>query len=339
MNKGILSVMSAGMAMLILILDTKTALCGAAEGMELCIRTVIPTLFPFIFLSIILTGSISGHRIPLLKPVCRFLNIPQGTETLWIIGLLGGYPVGAQCTAQAVRNGDISRETGRRMLAFCSNAGPAFLFGIGSKLFSQMWKCWALWAIHIASSLIIGHVIPAKQEQHEAPFTHSKQQAPQTMQQALRVMATICGWVMLFRILLLFCRRWFLWRLPLWGQCLFAGLLELTNGCCGLAEIGNEDLRFVLCALFLGFGGLCVTMQTYSVCEGTDPSRYLPGKIGQAVISTLLALAVISQEMAWSLCCLFAFLLPPFHIYRRNRKNKIAFFPSMMYNGRKINRR
>ena len=41
----------AAIVMLILILDGRCALYGAAEGLELCIRTVIPSLFPFFFFS------------------------------------------------------------------------------------------------------------------------------------------------------------------------------------------------------------------------------------------------------------------------------------------------
>ena len=47
---------AAGAAMLMLILDGRTALTGAAEGIDLCIRTVIPALFPFFVLSPLLMG-------------------------------------------------------------------------------------------------------------------------------------------------------------------------------------------------------------------------------------------------------------------------------------------
>ena len=44
---------SAGM--LVLILDGKAALLGAQAGVELCLNTVIPSLFPFFVLSVLLT--------------------------------------------------------------------------------------------------------------------------------------------------------------------------------------------------------------------------------------------------------------------------------------------
>ena len=48
------------MGILVLILDGKTALAGAMAGMELCMKTVIPSLFPFLFLCSLLTNSLWG---------------------------------------------------------------------------------------------------------------------------------------------------------------------------------------------------------------------------------------------------------------------------------------
>ena len=43
--------LAAAAGILVLILDSRTALAGAAQGLSLCLKTVIPSLFPFIFLS------------------------------------------------------------------------------------------------------------------------------------------------------------------------------------------------------------------------------------------------------------------------------------------------
>lgn len=307
----------AGIAFLVLILDAKTALSGAAEGIRLCLQTVIPSLFPFLFISIMLTSTLTGHSIPILRPLCRLLRIPEGAESILLIGLLGGYPVGAQCVAEATRNGTISRENGCRLLTFCSNAGPAFIFGIGSNLFQDSWMCWALWGIHIISALLVGLLTPGFQEPATTTSTSSNCNMTKALQRALRVMATICGWVVIFRVLITFCEHWFLWLLPVWIQCLICGMLELTNGCCMLAQIGDMQTRFILCSVFLSFGGLCVTMQTYSVTEGIDASLYLPGKIKQAVVSALMAGALFSWEIA--LACVIVVVLTII-TYRLSRK-------------------
>ena len=80
----------AAFAMLMMILDSKTGIYGAAEGLRFCIQVLIPSLFPFIFLSIILTGSLTGRKISVLRPLASLCGIPKGAEILFLTGILGG---------------------------------------------------------------------------------------------------------------------------------------------------------------------------------------------------------------------------------------------------------
>ena len=89
-SRRILPGVVAALGILILILDSKTALRGAAESIDLCVRTVIPSLFPFFLLSGILVKSLMGNKFPLLRPIGRLLGIPEGAESLLISGFLGG---------------------------------------------------------------------------------------------------------------------------------------------------------------------------------------------------------------------------------------------------------
>ncbi len=283
------STIFGAVGMLILILDTKTALLGAKEGIELCLGTLIPSLFPFFIMSMLLTGSVLGQRLKVLAPLERLLRIPRGAGVLVAIGMLGGYPVGAANIAQAVRAGNLSHRDGRRMLAFCSNAGPAFIFGIGSRIFGNVWVCWLLWGIHIISALIVGILTPGKGERPLPMTKGSPLPLTLALKKSVEVMALVCGWVVLMRIALAFLERWFLWLLPKVGQVFIYGIFEIANGCCALPELGNLGLQFLLCSMFLGLGGLCVALQTISVTEGVDRRLYLPGKLTQGAISFLLA--------------------------------------------------
>lgn len=289
---------AAACGMLILILDTQTAVRGATDGIALCIQTVIPSLLPFFVLSILLTSGIMGQPIALLRPVCKLCGIPAGAESLLAVGFLGGYPVGAQCISLACRNGQLNPEQGRRMLAFCNNAGPAFLFGMGMGLFPGRWMCWAIWMIHIFSALAVGAVLPGKSTEAVSPPHTTSGGIAQALQQALRVLASVCGWVVLFRVVLAFAERWFLWMLPQPLQIALYGMTELANGCCTLKDVSCVGLRFVMFCGFLGIGGLCVAMQTHSVCGGIpDIGLYFPGKLAQCGISLLFA--DILQRMAF----------------------------------------
>lgn len=284
----------AAIGMGFLIIDAKIALQGAAEGIELCIRTVVPSLFPFFVLSIFLTSSMAGQRILWLLPLVRLCGIPEGAESLLLVGLVGGYPVGAQSVAQAYHMGQLRKEDAERMLGFCNNAGPAFLFGMAASLFQTSATAWLLWIIHILAALMVAVLLPGSSGASTALPPSKRITLPQAMERAVRIIANVCGWVVLFRILIAFLQRWCLWLLPQTAQIGCIGILELTNSFCELSHLNGEGLRFLLSACFLGFGGLCVAMQTMSVTTGLNSKTYFLGKAMQTIISFLLA-AVIQR--------------------------------------------
>lgn len=281
----------------LLILDSKTALAGAQQGVALCIQTVIPSLFPFFLFSILLTSSLMGRQIPFLRPLRRWCRIPEGAQSILIAGFLGGYPVGAQCISQALDTGQLSPNDAKRLLGFCNNCGPAFLFGMAASLFEAWYAPWILWGIHIVSALCVGAIIPGR-PQKCTTLGKSVISPVLALTQSVRIMAGVCGWVVLFRVLIAFLNRWVLWYPAIEYQVTISGLLELSNGCVTLHELSDWKLRFILCAGFLGFGGLCVTMQTLSVASSKlDKRLYFPGKVLHGCIS--LCLACIIQMDRW----------------------------------------
>ncbi len=283
----------AGSFLLILILDGKTALAGGQAGMELCIRTVIPSLFPFFLLSIVLTNVLSQSRMGLVRPAARLCGMPCGSESILLCAILGGYPVGAQAVARAYASGQLERQDANRLLSFCSNAGPAFLFGMVARFFPNPWAPALLWAIHVYSALLVGMVISGPAPEKTITASSRPMTLSDAMSAAIRAMAAVCGWILLFRILIAFLQRWLLWLLPAEVQVTVIGLLELSNGCCVLDGVEALPLRFVLCSGILSFGGLCVFMQTQSLAQGLSMKAYLKGKLLQTAFSLLLSAAAM----------------------------------------------
>lgn len=281
--------------MMILILDSKTVLNGASQAIELCVKTIIPSLFPFFILSILLTNSLSSAQIPFLRPLSKLFQIPAGADSLLICSFLGGYPVGAQCISTLYKKGAISKADANRLLAFCSNAGPAFIFGMVSFLFPERWIPWLLWFIHVISAFLVSGFFPGDHEicspTEERAFSFSD-----AMWSALKAMGQVCGWVILFRIIITFLSRWILWIFPTHVQVMITGLLELTNGCVELRAIGDVSLRFIICSAMLALGGLCVAMQTASVTAGLNLRTYFLGKLLQTIFSILLSFFIIHQH-------------------------------------------
>ena len=315
----ILTGLGASLGMLILILDGKTALNGARMGIELCLRTVIPSLFPFFVLSIVLTGALLGQEIKVLRPLGQFYSLPKGAEALLIPAILGGYPAGAQSISQSYQAGLLDRQEAERLLMFCSNAGPAFLFGMLGPMFPKGWMVWLLWGIHILSALLVSRLTPGSDKQASirpgSPVSLSS-----ALWSAMKILGQVCGWVVLFRVVLAFLERWVLWLFPKEFAIFLSGLLELSNGCCALIQVESIPLRFLFASIFLGWGGFCVAMQTASVTVGLSLLPYLTGKVAQTLFSLLLCLGVFWHPVAF-LPCIFPFFLKK---RRNNSRNPAA---------------
>ena len=273
-------------AILIVILDSKTAVTSAADGIRMCTQQVIPAIFPILVLSIWLTNAMENTDFSVFWPLGRLLRIPHHAISLLIPAFFGGYPVGAQCTAEQWRHGRLSKDTAEKMLSFCNNAGPSFIFGFLPLVLSNSYRIWQIWLIHIGSAVLAGTILCNAQEQ--ASHRVTVKNAP-VMGTAVRAMALICGWVMIFRVFVGFLERWFLWRLPTLLSVILIGGLEVTNGCIHLQNIPDEALRAVLCAGMLSFGGLCVHMQTMTILQGLSVKKYWEGKLLQTLCSLLMA--------------------------------------------------
>ena len=325
-------------ALSILILDAPTAIKGAQDGISLCINVIVPSLFPFFVISVVLNSILAGTQWNFLHPIGKLCGIPVGGESLLMLGLLGGYPVGAQCINDAYHSKIINKNTAQRMLGFCNNAGPAFIFGMLGSVFSTKVAPWCVWGTHILSAVIVGLILPFKENNSCAIGGMQVRSLSSAIEIAIKNLGKVCGWVILFRVFIVFCQRWFMWLLPTAWQCVIAGILELSNGCLGLASIPNEGLRYILATAFINFGGLCVAMQTKSVTEHIGTGMYFPGKLLQTCISIILAWITQSLvfppenriSVPWWIC--FLLIIPCIYPYLQKAKKVVAIPRFMVYN-------
>ena len=300
----------------VLIFDGKTAIAGIREGLAVCIQTLIPALFPFLFLSGLLTDSLRSIQWTPVAKLGRMCKIPDSLSSVLPIGWLGGYPMGAGCAAKLVRDGSASVRDATRIAVICNNAGPAFLFGILGSFFSQRSTVFVLWFLHLLSGILAGLRIPGDGDQVAQKPVPSDFSFVTVLNRSLHAMGSICGCVMLFRMLLEFFNRWILWLLPDAFRILTAGFLELSNGCLLLDQIPQEHYRFILASILLSFGGTCVWMQTAAVFPGIRMKLYIKGKLLQTYFSLVLssALAALScHEFLKAFICI-GFLAIPYGI-------------------------
>ena len=329
----------AAIGMITLILDSRTALVGAAAGIEICVNALVPSLFPFFILSILLTSSLSGQPIPFLRPLAWLCRIPAGSESIMAIGFLGGYPVGAQNVVFAWEQGVLHDQDAQRMAVLCNNAGPAFIFGFLSRAFEDPRCPWLLWLIHISSAVLAAVLLPGGSMQEDIRLAPKPISLSAALDRSIHIMARVCGWVVLFRIILEFLQKWFFWRLPAAVQIVLAGTLELSNGCVQLGGLPGDGSKLLVSSVLLGFGGFCVFLQTHSIAKGLSLRLYLPGKLLHGSISFLLAnllppLLLREEALRLSPLCLLitAILIFLLAVVLRKAEKPVAISPTLLYN-------
>lgn len=292
-----------GVLALLLLTCGNTAAQGVRDGISLCLTSVIPALFPFFVAAQLLTSlgaaEVLGRAAgPLFR---RLFGIDGAGAAAFLLGLIGGYPVGAKAAGSLVRQGFLSPEDGARLLTFCNNAGPAFILGIvGNGVFHSSRAGVWLYLLHAASATAVGLLLcraggttkpPAVPRTAPAvpvkkPPTSLAAAFIEAVQSGVRAMAGVCGFVIFFLVLLRLAEGT-LGSLPP----LAAGLLELTNG---ILRLTPDRRGFITAAGLLGWGGLSVHGQTAAVLSGSGVSlrRYLPAKALQGALSAVLAAAV-----------------------------------------------
>ena len=276
-----------------LILDTDTAKEGVRSGMQVCMQSAVPSLLPFLMITKYLSGNLYGMHIPLLAGIGTLCGIPKGLESILGVSLVGGYPVGAQIIADAWGKHYIDRKTAQRMLGFCNNAGPAFIFGICAGLFSVPGIGWLIFIIQLLSAILCGIILPGKNVVVRKIVPEGSASFVSNMNSAIRSMAGICGWMICFRVVLSYIERYFAIENETIKAILY-GVFELVNGTMATREISSEAIRFVVLNGILSFGGLCVWMQTAAASKGLPLKSFCLSKLFQSVICMILATIVWS---------------------------------------------
>ena len=285
----------------LLFLFPDVTVSGTKSGLQVCAVSILPLLFPFFVISNIWSGLGYSEKIgSLCSPMMKKLfHLPGSAASALLLGLVGGYPVGAQSVISQYRQKQLTSKDAEHLLMFCNNAGPAFIFGVaGQQLLHSPMAGAVLYLIHIASAIMIGilfrpalstnkDIVPA-QTRRPGVFSVLTTSVRQAGQAAVQV----CTFVIFFSVLISYLQA-FLTRT--FFTTLLLGSVELASGVWILKGINNEAVTFCLISFLLGWGGFCVAFQTLSILDETDLSqgKYLMCKLLHGLISFLLAVAVV----------------------------------------------
>ena len=268
---------------------SKTVAAGMTQALHLCAVTLIPALFPLLVLSRMLDAlglpeALGQRATPCMR---RLFGVSGAGATAFILGLCGGYPLGATVVAQLRRQGRVSRDEAERLLAFCNNSGPAFILGAAGGALHSAAAGVLLYAAHILAAVCTGLCFRRKggeaadDKATPAPISAAVSPAAaltEAVSGAVEGCLRLCGFVCFFGALtsLLDSFRF----LPGLGQAFALGFFELGSGIGALSGWRAGPLTMALVGFMLGWGGLSVHGQTLGAVAGTDIkcARHLMGR-------------------------------------------------------------
>ncbi|MBE7017030.1 MAG: hypothetical protein E7420_02555 [Ruminococcaceae bacterium] len=244
------------------------------------------------------------------KPFKRFSCVAAYACTPFLLGILGGYPVGAIAISELVKDEKISSKEAERILPFCNNTGPAFIVGaVGSGIFASGKAGIMLYCCHIAAALILA-VLSLHSLRNEQTFSLESVDnypsllriLPACVRLALDKCFTICSFVIFFAVISEILKSLGIISsvslalnkasgLEI-GICesLIAGFTELGGGIASMAGMKLCRSSLTLAAFILGFGSLSVHCQTFAVVSEANIkcARHFVGRILHGAISALL---------------------------------------------------
>lgn len=299
-----------------LLTNPQVAISACKDGLQLCANVIVPSLFPFFVLSgLIVNLGMVRYLDRLFTPVMRPVFSLSGTcSAALALGMIGGYPIGARTAMNLYESHQINRSEAERLLAFCNNCGPAFMFGVvGAGIFSSGSVGLLLYLVHILASLLIGFLLrlfrPIKavssvhlQHSH-APAMRFPAAFTKAIKDALASTLNICAFIVCFTVLIrfifhsgamVFCTKLLCTILRPIGlkesgaEALLVGMIELSSGVWGLKDAAmSVSSKVVMAAFILGWAGLCVHCQVLSFTGETPLSvrPYLLGKFLHGIIS------------------------------------------------------
>ncbi len=323
----VLILLALGVAVVALVIYPKASIAAAATGLELCLNVIIPSLFPFFVLStLIVRLNIARYFGRILEPVMRPLfNVGGACSTAFVLGFIGGYPVGAKTVISLYEHGACSKTEAERLLSFCNNSGPAFIFGVvGAGVFSSSLIGILLYLAHTLASVCVGLIFRGWKRREVSSAGRrvstgaSVRFAPafvESIQSAFQTTINICGFVIFFTVFIkLLVLSGFLPLVasaigavfaPLgfdkeWAERLLTGIIELTSGVWSLQNADGALTRsMALAAFMLGWAGLSVHCQVLSFIgdSGLTVRTYLYGKVLQGAFSAVFAV-ILSRAFA-----------------------------------------
>lgn len=241
---------------ILFVIFSELSLVGALKGIKLCYYIVVPSIFPLTVLSLML------FELNILKS--------NNSINIYLMSLIGGFPVGAKLIENAYQKGNISKKNSELMLCYCLNSTPAFIVSsVGVGILSDIRFGFVLFFSNLLSSLIIMIMVIPFKEKNKLIENKVEQKTfceafVKSTYDATNTMLTICGFIVLFSSVIEILQE-IIGR----SKHFIIYFLELTNG----IVLADGSIYFI--AFLIGFSCICVHFQVLAVCKTLKPGYIL----------------------------------------------------------------
>lgn len=291
----------------------QSSVAAVNKALNLCITSVVPALFPFFVCSSLLVSlgmAEFGSRFlsGIMKPV---FGINGSGAVALVLGIISGYPVGADCAVNLYNSGKITKREAERLIGFCNNSGPLFIIGtVGFCISGSAALGGILYIIHITSAVATGVVLSRliKEDNTVNPTVISEKQKRSVkivsafgdaVSKSVVTILNVCGFVVFFAVAESTIPEFF-------AHPFVNGLLEITGGINDISKMNMDfALKISLISMFLAFSGLSVFLQVASIAADSDLEMryYALGKFIQGIIAFVLTYVlffILKTVGAWS---------------------------------------
>lgn len=277
----------------ILILSPSMTNKSVKLGMNYCFNLLIPSLFPFMFISsfIVMIAMNMGCNKTISKITKFIFFLPGYTLPLILLSLVGGYPVGAKCAKILFDNKKITTKQLNFIMCFCVNSGPAFIITIlGEQILSDRFMGLIIFLIQVILAILIGVFVGIKERITDKNFYFEndffEKKKEDNIFESFVVSAKVvsesliemCALIIVFSVLIGLLNDFGIFKIlsdflfkkfgmsVLDAKTFFISFLEITSAC--VQSIGYNVSPIIL-AFAVGFGGLCAHLQIIAILRGS----------------------------------------------------------------------
>lgn len=270
------------------------------ESLNIWVKAIIPSLFPFFVISDLLITYNFIDYIPnkIKKYICRLLNISDSALSILILSMVSGFPSNGRNTHNLYNKGKISKEEASYILMYTHFSSPVFILTTCSLIYLKSEKLGIILLLsHYLSNIIIGILfrnINKPSLDNSTIKEHKSQNFTINLIKSIR--SSIDSLLLILGILTVFLIISSLIiniiHSNLYTSAIIRSILEMTLGLKYIASLNISMMhKVILFSAILSFGGLSVHMQVMAqiIEDKISCKYYLIGRIFQVLFSIVLS--------------------------------------------------